>query len=507
VQRARAAEGGAVTAAGLHRPLASDTLENVGESQPTATEEGVPTRLGDYEILGRLAAGGMAEVFVGRLRRLESFERFVVIKRILAHLAHDQEFVDMFLAEARIAAQLVHPNIVQVFDVGCEGGSYFYAMEYIHGEDLRTLAKAASVAGEPIPLEIAVAVGRALASALHHAHTHAGPDGRVLGIVHRDVSPTNVIVGYDGSIKLLDFGVAKIMAQTSVTRAGVRKGKLSYMSPEQCKGNPVDPRSDLFSLGIVLYELTTMRRLFDVADEFAAMYRITAENVPKPSEHRPGYPEELESIVLRALRRDRRLRYQTAAELLEDLESFARGHGALASASDVSAYVTGLMGQRPLPWTDPGLRAATDEVVVAEKEPRARSRARRLALTVAALVCVGAVVGIGAAIMPGEESSAPSGGVPSEQGTLMAAPADQAGEEAVHPRATSEGAGRTDSGRTDGSDRTAAEQTAATGATSTEPAADKPARKKPHRGKRRKKHKTDSDRTERERLDAFLPGQ
>jgi hypothetical protein len=466
----------------------------VGESQPRTTADGVPPRLGEYEILGRLAAGGMAEVFVGRLRRLEGFERFVVIKRILAHLAHDQEFVDMFLAEARIAARLVHPNIVQVFDVGCDDGSYFYAMEYVHGEDLRTVAKAAVAAEEPIPLEIAIAIGRALASALHHAHTHEGPDGRALGIVHRDVSPTNVIVGYDGTIKLLDFGVAKVMAQTSVTRAGVRKGKLAYMSPEQCRGSPVDPRSDVFSLGIVLHELTTMQRLFDFGDDFAAMYRIAAENVPKPSARRPGYPEELESIVLRALRRDKRLRYQTAAELLADLEGFARAHDALASATDVAAYVTRLMGSRPLPWTDPGVLASAERATVATQEPVGwgSTRARRLALATVGVATAGAVVGLGATIMPGRGSDGSAGGLPSQESAPATAPAEQAAE------ATEPIPGLT----------TAEKDVTTAGAetTSTEAEPEKRPRKKPRRGKRRKKPRTDSDRTERERLDAFLPG-
>ncbi len=210
---------------------------------------------GKYEVLRKLAIGGMAEIYLARVRGHAGFEKLVVLKRILPHIAEDPAFVKMFLDEARLAATLQHPNIADVYDVGSEGKFYFFTMEYIHGADARTVRLQAHRKSQPIPLMNALAIVHGTASALAYAHDKRGPDGP-LGLVHRDVSSSNILVSFDGAVKLVDFGIARATSRESKTRTGTLKGKIPYMSPEQCQNQPLDRRSDLFSLGVVLYELT-----------------------------------------------------------------------------------------------------------------------------------------------------------------------------------------------------------------------------------------------------------
>ena len=217
--------------------------------------------MGDYVVLKRVAIGGMAEIFLARREGMGGFDRLVVLKRILPEYAHDPEFVRMFLNEARIAATLHHSNIVQVHGIGEEHGQVFFAMEFLHGEDLSRVLSRANQIGRPPQLDGVLTIASAVCAGLHYAHERTGPDGTSLGIVHRDVSPHNVFVTYDGSIKLLDFGIAKASTSFGKTRTGVLKGKVAYMSPEQAYSQPVDRRSDIFCMGILLWELTTGRRL------------------------------------------------------------------------------------------------------------------------------------------------------------------------------------------------------------------------------------------------------
>src|ERR1043165_8205328 len=226
-------------------------------------------RLGRYTVLKRLVAGGMADVLLGRTDGIEGFERHVVLKRIRPEHAHDQRFIRMFLDEARVAANLHHRHIVQVHDVGEANGEYFIAMEYISGEEVRTLLQTASRTRAHVPLGYAVMIVSAAAAGLHYAHERRGADKRSLGIVHRDISPSNILVGYDGSIKVVDFGIAKAATQPE-TRGGL-KGKVSYMSPEQCRSDEIDRRSDVYSLGVVLYELATTTRLFKGENDYLVM--------------------------------------------------------------------------------------------------------------------------------------------------------------------------------------------------------------------------------------------
>lgn len=281
-------------------------------------------RLGKYQLIRRLATGGMAEIFLARAQAIHGFEKLVVLKRILPQHAQSEDFIRMFLAEARLAARLHHPNIVQVYDIGEEASTYFFTMEYVQGQDLRRLVRAARRKQTPIPLEHILHVIMGMAGGLHHAHEKMGSDGQPLGIVHRDVSPSNVLVTYDGDVKVVDFGIAKAAAAQVSTIAGTLKGKIPYMSPEQCRGEAVDRRSDIFSIGTLLWELTTGKRLFAGENEFAILNRVAKADVPPPSSIRPQYPPELEAIVMRALAMRPEDRYMTAIDLQIDLEDFAR---------------------------------------------------------------------------------------------------------------------------------------------------------------------------------------
>lgn len=329
-------------------PLDSKPPEARPATDPARTED-LP-RLGNYELLRRLGQGGMAEVHLARAAGMEGFQKLVVLKRILPHLAADPEFVRMFLAEGRLAAFLDHPNIVHIFDIGTASSDYYLAMEFVYGENLRTILRAARTRGEPVPIEHAVTIGIGVALGLHDAHEAVGFDGTPLHLVHRDVSPTNILVSYDGAVKVADFGIAKVAARTDVTQAGVRKGKVPFMSPEQCLAAPLDRRSDVFSLGIVLYEATTMQRLFDGDNEFVIMNQIMNGMVPPPSTRRPGYPMALERIVMKALARDRHNRYASTAEVAADLEQFAFEHKLRATQASLGAYMHQVFAPKPFPF-------------------------------------------------------------------------------------------------------------------------------------------------------------
>jgi len=309
-------------------------------------------------VLKHIASGGMADVLLGRTDGIEGFERHVVLKRIRPEHARDQRFIRMFLDEARVAANLHHQHIVQVHDIGEAGGEYFIAMEYIHGEDVRTILSTASKTRAHVPLGYAVAIVSAAAAGLHYAHEKRGSDKRPLGIVHRDVSPSNILVGYDGSIKIVDFGIAKATMRQE-TRSGSLKGKVSYMSPEQCKSDDIDRRSDVYSLGVVLYELATTTRLFKGENDYLVMDQIVNGRVSLPRVRRPDLPNELSTIIMRALAPDPERRYFTADELRVALDQFANKAGLTASTSAIAAYMRKQFGERPEPWLELGNQAVT----------------------------------------------------------------------------------------------------------------------------------------------------
>jgi eukaryotic-like serine/threonine-protein kinase len=279
----------------------------------------LPSRLGRYEVVGFLAAGGMAEVLLGRFSGPEGFERPIVIKRILPHLARDKEVVQMFLDEARIIARIRHPNVVQVHELVREDGELFMVMEYLEGESASGLIRRLAAKGEQLDTGLAAYIVASACAGLHAAHQLKDEDGRPLGIVHRDVSPQNVFVSFDGVVKVLDFGIAKSAQQVTRTETGQVKGKFGYMSPEHALAKPLDLRSDVFALSIVLYELLTGRRLFHRATPLATLDAIVKAPIVPPSRLNAACPAALERICLRGLSRKRDDRYATADAMRHDL--------------------------------------------------------------------------------------------------------------------------------------------------------------------------------------------
>ncbi|WP_204817624.1 protein kinase domain-containing protein [Corallococcus macrosporus] len=301
---------------------------------------------GRYQLLKRLATGGMAQIYLARPQGAEPDKR-VVVKRILPHLAENDDFVKMFLDEARIAARLNHPNVVQIFDLGAQDDSFFIAMEYIHGDDLRQLWKHSELMGQPLPVPLVCRILIEACAGLDYAHKRTDPTtGRPLGIVHRDVSPQNILVTFEGGVKVVDFGIAKAADQATVTRSGVLKGKYSYMSPEQAAGMRVDCRADIFALGIVLYELLTGTRLFKRPNDIQTLTAVSECRVVPPSQVTPRVPADLDAIVLKALAKDLSERYQEAAQLQHALEEWLARHHAPATSAHLSAFVKEVFAER-----------------------------------------------------------------------------------------------------------------------------------------------------------------
>ena len=310
--------------------------------------EGMPKRFGKYTLIRKLATGGMAELFLAIQRSVAGFEKLLVIKRILPAMNQDRAFIDMFLHEARIAATLSHPNVVQIFDVGQVEGNYYIAMEHVHGEDLRSMVRQMKKKGiQEFPLEHAIAIVLGMCAGLSYAHEKRDLDGNALKIVHRDISPQNVIVGFSGDVKIVDFGIAKSDSKLiEETRDGKLKGKVPYMSPEQARGVPVDWRTDIFATGVMLFELTTGKRLFKGASEYETLKLICDREYPLPSMVKAGYAPELELIVMRALAKDREDRFQSAREMQADLEEFVRSHGIRVSGIALTEFMGNLFEQK-----------------------------------------------------------------------------------------------------------------------------------------------------------------
>lgn len=308
----------------------------------------VPAQVGKYTVLGHLATGGMAEVYLARQQGIEGFEKMVVLKRVRGDLAMDRHAINLFLEEARLGASLAHPNITQVYEIDVFNGQYFLAMEYVYGADLRQVLERARRLDRPLDLADAIYIMIEVCKALHYAHDKRGADGAPLHIIHRDVSPSNVLVGHDGSVKLCDFGVAKAANRDLETRRGVLKGKLQYMSPEQCRAEPLDRRTDIFAAGILLFEATTMTPLFRADNDFDVMRMIIEDPLPSPGELVNNYPPALAAIVARALARDRDARYPTAQQLQLALEGFARDHRLATSSVHVQRLMADLfqIGER-----------------------------------------------------------------------------------------------------------------------------------------------------------------
>jgi serine/threonine-protein kinase len=290
------------------------------ESQPSPLPGAKP--FGKYYLLDRIGMGGMAEVFLAIASGPQGFQRTLVIKRMLAHLSQDRAFVKMFIDEAKLCGLLSHPNLVQIFEFGQIDDSFFIAMEHVHGETL--LAVQAKLAEEKrlAPVAASLEIVRQVCLGLHYAHALQGPTGQPLGIVHRDISPSNVMVNFHGGVKILDFGIARVTEELreTKTQAGTMKGKVSYMSPEQVRMENIDNRADIFAVGIVLHELLTGRRLFKSSNEFNGAKLVLEAAVPLPSSVNPEVPAAVDPIVMRALERKLDARYQTAGEMADELE-------------------------------------------------------------------------------------------------------------------------------------------------------------------------------------------
>lgn len=307
--------------------------------------------MGGYELLRPLAQGGMADLYLARRLGPGLFERQVALKVLNQWRANDAEACAMFLDEARLVAMLNHHNIASVLDVDVVDGMHYLAMEYVDGADLREVVGAAQRAATRVPFETAISIVCAAAAGLDHAHRRCGPDGKPLKLVHRDVSLSNIMLGHDGSVKVIDFGIASTTIASVHTSPGVVRGKASYMSPEQCLGERIDHRSDVFALGVVLYELTTGARCFHGKTDFDRMLAVVRTDYIPPGDLVASYPAALETVIRTALAGKPDRRFASAAALIEALERVAVGEGWVGGTGAIQRLMLGLFGNatRPLP--------------------------------------------------------------------------------------------------------------------------------------------------------------
>lgn len=305
------------------------------------------SRLGPYELLLRVGRGGMATVWVARERGpTRQQDRLVAVKAILADLAAEQDFVRMFLDEGRIVRAIRHENVVDVYEVAEDRGVTYMAMEWVEGDSLHAVISEAG-RRRPVPAEMAVRIIADAAAGLHAAHELKDEQGQSMDVVHRDISPHNILIGVDGMIKIVDFGVARAMGRASeATSAGQLKGKFGYMSPEQAMAKRVDRRADVFALGIVLFELTTGRRLFRGEHDAETLHLVVSGKIPAPTSFDPNYPKALEAIVLRALERDLDKRFQTALELQQELTAFLKAERVVVPRAGVANLLKKVLGAR-----------------------------------------------------------------------------------------------------------------------------------------------------------------
>ncbi len=303
----------------MAEPSRSETLEGIGLPSGQLHRG---SRIGKYEVLTQLSLGGMAELFLAFTAGPGGFRKYVVVKRILPDVRAQDQFVKMFLDEARVTAAFNYPNIAQVFDLGDQDG-LFIAMEFIPGQNLNQVTAACVRRAHPVPFGFSCAMGRAVCLALHYAHTFMDPTGKPAPVIHRDVAQKNIMVTYEGVTKLLDFGIAKVKGGLGRTNVGMVKGTTGYMSPEQVRAEELDGRSDLFAVGVVLHELLTGRRLFSAESEMEEMTKILQAPIPEPHRLDPNIPPALSEVVMRALARERSERYATGKEMAKALEKAA----------------------------------------------------------------------------------------------------------------------------------------------------------------------------------------
>lgn len=328
----------------MQEPNASAVRKKSKSSSSSSSTSNRGTRFGKYSLLNRIAVGGMAEVFLARQEGLEGFEKTICIKRIRPHLSSQPNFVQMFLNEAKLAAQLNHPNIVQIYDLGRVNDSYFIAMEYISGRDMSRIIPKAEKAGISFPMIYALRIASNVCEGLYFAHTKGDAYGNPLNIVHRDITPENILVSFSGTVKIVDFGIAKANTQLEQTRAGEIKGKLSYMSPEQCMGHQLDARSDIFSFGSVIYEWITGYKLFTGENEMAILKSIIDGKIYPPSYFKEDVPEAVERILMKALEKDKNKRYQSAWEMQFDIDTYLASSEFTPSNIHLSNFLKQIFG-------------------------------------------------------------------------------------------------------------------------------------------------------------------
>jgi serine/threonine protein kinase len=305
-------------------------------SEPPALPAGMGRRFGRYELLGRFAQGGMAEIYLARQANEADLQRYLVVKCIQPATAKSEQFQRLFLREARVALRLKHPNICHIYEFGQQEGRYYLAMEWVEGASMLELLRRAFEDGQFVSTPVVLKIVADVAEALDYAHRVRDHRGRKLGVVHRDVSPQNVAVGWDGTVKLLDFGVAKVQTDGYQTHAGMVAGKFGYMAPEQCREERLDGRCDVFALGILLYEALAGRRLYHRRNDYDTMKAILEEPPPRLRERRPSLPEELERIVMRALAKDPADRYASAGHMALTLQQYLADRGELVSRGRVA---------------------------------------------------------------------------------------------------------------------------------------------------------------------------
>ncbi len=303
-------------------------------------------KLDRYELLAEIASGGMATVYLGRLPGAGGFQRLVAIKRLHPHLEKEQGFIEMFLDEARIAARIHHPNVVSTIEIGSSPRGYFLVMDFVEGDTLARLLVKSTAAGRKIPRPIVLRIMHDSLAGLQAAHDLKDEDGKLLGLVHRDISPQNVLVGTDGTSRITDFGVARAASRLTFTQEGQLKGKLGYMSPEQAKGGDIDHRTDIFAAGVILWETLAGKRLFRGKNESDAetLHRIIYEVAPRLSTVDPTVPQELDELVVKALARDPAQRFQNCHEMLEAIERLPGEELRMCSTREVARFVEEIIG-------------------------------------------------------------------------------------------------------------------------------------------------------------------
>jgi tetratricopeptide (TPR) repeat protein/tRNA A-37 threonylcarbamoyl transferase component Bud32 len=414
-----------------------------------------PVRFGKYVLLDKVATGGMAELYRAKITGIQGFEKLIAIKRILPHLVTQEELISSFIDEAKLAALLHHQNIVQIYDFGCIEESYYIAMEYLLGKDLRLVTKKAALKDKPVSLEFALYVVSRICAGLDYSHSLKDFQGTPLNIIHRDISPPNVLITYDGNVKIVDFGIAKAATQSHLTQAGMIKGKVSYMSPEQAQGKVIDHRSDIFSTGIILYELLTGRQMFQGGDTLQMLALVRKGKFTQAREVKEDLPEKLYGILDRALAKNREMRYQSIGDMLADLEecmyqlSMRYGSRELSEymkvlldeeiAADKTTLLEAERGVEPVEeraaWQgrarEDASRELEDETVAAEGEPplgEAKARTRGRGLWYAAGAAAVILVVLLFALVPRERS----GSVPGKEAVSQSKTA-QVGKAVSHP--------------------------------------------------------------------------